>query len=153
MDNALTRPGRLDRSIEVGLPDIEGRKEIFKVHLKPIKLDPSKTIEEYAKRLSTLTPGYSGAEIANLCNEAAILAARHNQKYVTSENFELAAERIMAGLERKKLVSDQERRVTAIHESGHAVVSWFLEGGAPLLKVKLSFCLQAYLNRVLYYSS
>ena len=76
LDPALTRPGRFDRTIEVTLPDIDGRKSIFMVHLKPLKLDPSKTIDEYAKRLSTLTPGFSGADIANLCNEAAILAAR-----------------------------------------------------------------------------
>jgi len=137
LDPALTRPGRLDRSIEVTLPDIDGRKDIFMVHLKPIKLDPSKTTEEYAKRLATLTPGFSGADISNLCNEAAILAARKNRKSVSSEEFESAAERVIGGLEKKKMVSPEERRTVAFHESGHAVVSWFLEGGAPLLKLTI----------------
>ena len=135
LDPALTRPGRLDRSIDVTLPDIDGRKQIFLVHLKPLKLDPSKTVEDYARRLATLTPGFSGADIHNLCNEAAILGARRNKKVVSSEEFEAAAERVMAGLEKKKIMSEEERRVVAIHESGHAVVSWFLEGGSPLLKV------------------
>jgi len=137
LDPALTRPGRLDRSIEITLPDIEGRKDIFMVHLKPLKLDPSKTMDEYAKRLATLTPGFSGADISNLCNEAAILAARKGKKEVTSDDFESAAERVIGGLEKKKMVSQEERKIVAIHESGHAVVSWFLEGGAPLLKVLL----------------
>ena len=137
LDPALTRPGRLDRSIEITLPDIEGRKDIFMVHLKPLKLDPSKTMDEYAKRLATLTPGFSGADISNLCNEAAILAARKGKKEVTSDDFESAAERVIGGLEKKKMVSQEERKIVAIHESGHAVVSWFLEGGAPLLKVFL----------------
>ncbi len=106
------------------------------VHLKPIKLDPSKTHEQYAKRLATLTPGFSGADIANLCNEAAILAARKNKKYVESIDFELSSERVLAGLEKKRIISLEERRIVAVHESGHAVASWFLEGGAPLLKVK-----------------
>jgi len=135
LDPALTRPGRFDRIIEITLPDIEGRKQIFMIHLKPLKLSPERTMEEYAKRLATLTPGFSGADIANLCNEAAILAARRNKKFVTPQEFEDAAERVMAGLEKKKLVSDEEKKIVAIHESGHAVVSWFLEGGAPLLKV------------------
>ena len=135
LDNALTRPGRFDRTIEIGLPDLEGRKQIFLVHLKPLKLDISRPVEDYAKRLATLTPGFSGADIANLCNEAAILAARKNLKSVSSVEFESAAERVVAGLEKKKLVSEEERKTVAIHESGHAVVSWFLEGGFPLLKV------------------
>ena len=135
MDPALTRPGRFDRSIEITLPDIEGRKQIFMVHLKPIKLDPSRTMEDYAKRLSTLTPGFSGADIANLCNEAAILTARRNKKFVSTEEFESATERVIGGLEKKNIVSAEEKRIVAVHESGHAVVSWFLEGGAPLLKV------------------
>eukprot|EP01016_Furgasonia_blochmanni_P035642 TRINITY_DN396_c0_g2_i5.p1 TRINITY_DN396_c0_g2~~TRINITY_DN396_c0_g2_i5.p1 ORF type:complete len:564 (-),score=141.08 TRINITY_DN396_c0_g2_i5:53-1744(-) len=137
LDPALTRPGRFDRSIEVTLPDIEGRKQIFMVHLKPIKLDPTQTMDQYAKRLATLTPGFSGADIANLCNEAAILAARKNKKYVSSFEFEMAAERVIAGLEKKKIVSEEERKTIAVHESGHAVVSWFLEGGAPLLKLTI----------------
>lgn len=107
------------------------------VHLKPLKVDPSKTLEEYAKRLSTLTPGFSGADIANLCNEAAILAARKNKKCVETIDFEMASERVIAGLEKKKIISDEEKRIVAIHESGHAVVSWFLEGGHPLLKLTI----------------
>lgn len=101
LDNALTRPGRFDRQIDITLPDIEGRKQIFLVHLAPLKLDPSKTMDEYARRLATLTPGFSGAEIANLVNEAAILAARKNKEFVESIDFEMAAERVMAGIERK----------------------------------------------------
>lgn len=137
LDTALTRPGRFDRLIEVNLPDLEGRKEIFLVHLKNLKLEPSKTIQEYAARLATLTPGFSGADISNLCNEAAILAARKNKLFVDSSDFELSSERVIAGLERKKLISEEEKKTVAYHESGHAVVSWFLEGGNPLLKVLL----------------
>jgi AFG3 family protein len=135
LDSALTRPGRFDRTIEVDLPDIEGRKQIFKVHLKPLKLDPSKTIEELSNRLATLTPGFSGADIANLCNEAAIMAARKNKSSVETIDFEMASERVIAGLEKKRIISEEERKTVAVHESGHAVVSWFLEGGNPLLKV------------------
>ena len=105
------------------------------MHLKPLKLDPSKSLDDYAKRLATLTPGFSGADVANLCNEAAILAARKNKKFVSTDEFESASERVMAGLEKKRIISEEERRTIALHESGHAVVSWFLEGGAPLLKV------------------
>jgi AFG3 family protein len=137
LDPALTRPGRFDRSIEVTLPDLEGRKQIFLVHLKPIKLDPSKTPEEYAKRLATLTPGFSGADIANLCNEAAILSARKGKDNVSTDEFESASERVLAGLEKKRIISEEERKVVSVHESGHAVVSWFLEGGFPLLKLTI----------------
>lgn len=94
-------------------------------------------MEEYARRLSTLTPGFSGAEISNLCNEAAILAARKNKTTVDSDDFEMAAERVMAGLEKKSIISPEERKIVAYHESGHAVVSWFLEGGMPLLKLTI----------------
>ncbi|CAD8208329.1 unnamed protein product [Paramecium pentaurelia] len=137
LDPALTRPGRFDRSIDITLPDIEGRKQIFMVHLTPLKLDPSKTMEEYAKRLATLTPGFSGAEIANLCNEAAIMAARANKTYVDAHDFEMASERVMAGLEKKRIISEEERKTVAFHESGHAVASWFLQGGHPLLKLTI----------------
>lgn len=140
LDPALVRPGRFDRQIEVSLPDIEGRYSIFLVHLTPLKLNTEKTKEEYAQRLATLTPGFSGADIANLCNEAAILAARNSKKFVDSLDFEIAAERILAGLEKKKFLSEEERKTVATHESGHAVVSWFLEGGNPLLKVKKETC-------------
>ncbi len=121
--------------IEVNLPDLDGRKEIFLVHLRNLKLEASKTNEEYALRLATLTPGFSGADISNLCNEAAILAARKNKDHVDSSDFEMSSERIIGGLERKKLISEEEKKIIAYHESGHAVVSWFLEGGNPLLKV------------------
>ena len=105
------------------------------VHLTPLKLNPEKTMEEYAKRLATLTPGFSGADIANLCNEAAILAARKDKTMVDSNDFEKATERVIGGLEKNKIISEDERKTVAFHEAGHAVVSWFLEGGAPLLKV------------------
>ncbi|CAD8202521.1 unnamed protein product [Paramecium pentaurelia] len=137
LDPALTRPGRFDRQIDITLPDIEGRKQIFMVHLAPIQLEPSKTIEEYARRLATLTPGFSGAEIANLCNEAAIMAARANKTFVDANDFEMASERVMAGLEKKRIISEEERKTVAFHESGHAVVSWFLKGGHPLLKLTI----------------
>lgn len=137
LDTALTRPGRFDRTIEVTLPDLDGRKSIFMVHLKPLKLDSSRTIEDYAKRLATLTPGFSGADIHNLCNEAAIIAARKSKTAITPEDFEMASERVLAGLEKKSIMSDQERRTVAVHESGHAVCSWFLEGGYPLLKLTI----------------
>jgi len=126
LDNALTRPGRFDRNIEVTLPDLEGRTEIFIVHLKPLKLDEVYNMEEYARRLATLTPGFSGAEIHNLCNEAAILAARNNQTKVTAYNFEMAAERIIGGLEKKSMVNQSDRQIVAVHESGHAICGWFL---------------------------
>jgi len=135
LDSALTRPGRFDRTIEIPLPDIEGRFQIFLVHLEPLKLNPERNKEDYARRLATLTPGFSGADIANLCNEAAIIAARKNKKSVDSIDFEMATERVLAGLEKNKIISEEERKIVAFHESGHAVVSWFLEGGSPLLKV------------------
>lgn len=135
LDSALTRPGRFDRTIEVSLPDLSERKAIFLVHLRPLKLEPSKTPEEYANRLATLTPGFSGAEIANLCNEASLIAARNSQEFVDAKSFERASERVVAGLEKRKMLNEEERRVVAFHEAGHAVVSWFREGGAPLLKV------------------
>ena len=139
LDNALIRTGRFDRSIEVGLPDLEGRNEIFNVHLKPLKLSDERTIDKYAKRVATLTPGFSGADISNICNEAAILAARNDRDAVTPHDFEMAVERVIGGLEQKRIVSDEEKKTVAVHESGHAVVSWFLEGGDPLLKVRLLF--------------
>lgn len=137
LDPALLRPGRFDRAIDVLLPDIEAREKIFKIHLKKIKLSDEKTLEEFARRLATLTPGFSGADVANICNEAAILAAREEKTSVTSHDFEMAVERVIGGLEKKSLMTREERRVVAVHESGHAVVSWFLEGGLPLLKLTI----------------
>jgi AFG3 family protein len=138
LDPALTRPGRFDRNIEVTTPDISARIAIFKVHLERITLDlQARTFEDYAKRLASLTPGFTGADIANICNEAAILAARECRDTVGPKNFEMAAERIMAGLERKTLINDSEKKIVAVHESGHAVASWWLKSGLPLLKVTI----------------
>lgn len=137
LDPALIRPGRFDRTIQITLPDLEAREKIFQVHLKKIKLNEEKTLEGYAKRLATLTSGFSGAEIANICNEAAIIAARVKAESVSSKDFEMAVERVIAGLEKKSPSSQdpETKRTVAIHESGHGVVSWFLEGGLPLLKL------------------
>lgn len=137
LDNALTRPGRFDRTIDVTLPGIEERKQIYKVHLKKIKLNPEHTREEYAAKMSTLTPGFSGADIANICNEAAIISARGNKDNVALKAFEQATERVIAGLERKQVMSKEERKTVAYHEAGHAVAGWFLEHASPLLKVTI----------------
>mmetsp|Transcript_8209 Transcript_8209/g.22773 ORF Transcript_8209/g.22773 Transcript_8209/m.22773 type:complete len:931 (-) Transcript_8209:1177-3969(-) len=135
LDQALTRPGRFDRQITVDRPDLEGRKEIFLVHLKGITLEGDK--EEYAGRLAGLTPGFAGADIANLCNEAAIVAARRKADFVTIADFEKATDRIIGGLESNKIMSDQEKSIVAHHEAGHAVAGWFLEHADPLLKVTI----------------
>jgi AFG3 family protein len=137
LDPALLRPGRFDRQIEVTLPNIKERAEIFKVHLKKIKLNPKLPIEEYAKKMSTLTPGMSGADISNVCNEGAILAAWDNLDSVGLIQFEKATERVIGGLEMKKTMSEHERRIVAFHESGHAVAGWFLQHANPLLKVTI----------------
>ena len=137
LDPALVRTGRFDRAVDITLPDIEARKDIFKVHLAPLKLSEERTIDRYAKRLATLTPGFSGADISNICNEAAIVAARKNKLAVEPKDFEEAVERVIGGLEQKRIVSDEERRTVAVHESGHAIMGWFLEGGAPLLKLTI----------------
>lgn len=101
LDAALTRPGRFDRLIDIDLPDLQGRSEIFKVHLKPLLLDASIQVEDYSKRLATLTPGFSGADIKNVCNEAAIIAARGNKEAISISDFEMATERIIGGVEKK----------------------------------------------------
>jgi AFG3 family protein len=135
LDEALTRPGRFDRQIQVDRPDLQGRKEIFLVHLKGIELDgPS---GDFAGRLAGLTPGFSGADIANICNEAAIVAARRKADSVTVEDFEKATDRIVGGLESNKLMSKEERSIVAHHEAGHAIAGWFLEHADPLLKVTI----------------
>ena len=132
LDKALTRAGRFDRQIEVGLPDVNERKEIFDVHLRPLKLDPQLDRSFLARQ----TPGFSGADIANVCNEAALIAARHNKKFVTREDFLAAIDRIVGGLEKPNMpMTPEERRITAIHEAGHAVVMWSLPECAPVLKV------------------
>ena len=134
LDKALMRAGRFDRQIEVGLPDIKEREEIFNVHLKPLKLDPELDRSFLAKQ----TPGFSGADIANVCNEAALIAARHNKKAVGREDFLAAIDRIIGGLERKnKIITDEEKRTIAYHEAGHATVSWILENAHPLIKVTI----------------
>ena len=134
LDKALMRPGRFDRQIYVDLPDLNERKEIFDVHLKPLKL--SKNID--LDFLSKQTPGFSGADIANMCNEAALIAARHNKKEVTQDDFLSAVDRIIGGLEKKnKIISKKEKEAIAFHEAGHATVSWMLEHAAPLVKVTI----------------
>jgi len=134
LDRALLRPGRFDRQIYVELPDLNGRKEIFKVHAKPLKLDDSVDLGFLAKQ----TPGFSGADIANLCNEAALIAARRNKTSIGHQDFLDAVDRIVGGLEKKnKIISTHEKNVIAYHESGHAAVSWLLEHTAPLIKVTI----------------
>ena len=134
LDNALLRPGRFDRQISIDKPDIVGREHIFKVHLKPIKLD--KNVDP--KKLSAQTPGFAGAEIANVCNEAALIAARNNKKAVDMKDFEDAIDRVIGGLEKKnKIISPEEKKIVAYHEAGHAVAGWFLEHADPLVKVSI----------------
>ncbi|CAG8438955.1 8339_t:CDS:1 [Ambispora gerdemannii] len=136
LDPALLRPGRFDRHIAIDRPDIKGRSEIFKVHLRPIKT--KENIENLANRLAALTPGFSGADIANVCNEAALIAARYHKDWVGEEHFEQAIERVIAGLEKKsRLLSPEEKKTVAYHEAGHAVAGWFLEHADPLLKVSI----------------
>jgi AFG3 family protein len=135
LDEALTRPGRFDRQVLVDRPDIKGRREIFAVHLKGIKLEGE--IEEYAGRLAGLTPGFAGADIANICNEAAIVAARRKGESVSFADFEKATDRIIGGLESNKIMSKAERSIVAHHEAGHAVAGWFLEHADPILKVTI----------------
>jgi ATP-dependent metalloprotease FtsH len=134
LDKALMRAGRFDRQIHVDLPDLNERREIFQVHLKPIKLDKDLDIDFLAKQ----TPGFSGADIANICNEAALIAARNDKKFVEKQDFLDAVDRIIAGLEKKnKIITPQEKRVIAFHEAGHATVSWMLEHASPLVKVTI----------------
>jgi AFG3 family protein len=159
LDKAILRPGRFDRQIHVGLPDIKGRKEIFMVHLKNLNVLGDK--EAIASRLAALTPGFAGAEIANVCNEAAIVAARENKEKVWSGPpsrccpvrvskcccrvaqidmfcFDKAVDRVIGGLEKKNsLLSKEEKRTVAYHEAGHAIAGWFLEHADPVLKVTI----------------
>ena len=134
LDKALMRAGRFDRQIYVDLPDVRERKEIFEVHLRPLKKDDSVDTDFLAKQ----TPGFSGADIANVCNEAALIAARNNKKAVGRQDFLDAVDRIVGGLEKKnKIVTPEEKRAVAYHEAGHATVSWMLEHAAPLVKVTI----------------
>lgn len=134
LDSALLRAGRFDRQIHVDLPDLSERKDIFRVHLKPLKTDETLDIDYLARQ----TPGFSGADIANVCNEAALIAARHNSKTVGKQDFLDAVDRIIGGLEKKtKIMTSAEKRAIAIHEAGHATISWFTEHANPLVKVSI----------------
>ncbi|MEE1884415.1 ATP-dependent zinc metalloprotease FtsH [Pedobacter flavus] len=134
LDSALLRPGRFDRQISIDKPDLLGREQIFKVHLKPIKTAG----EVDAKKLSAQTPGFAGAEIANVCNEAALIAARRNKDFVDMQDFQDAIDRVIGGLEKKnKIISPEEKKIVAYHEAGHAIAGWFLEHADPLVKVSI----------------
>ena len=134
LDKALMRAGRFDRQIYVDLPDLNERREIFKVHLKPIKTIKTLDVDFLSKQ----TPGFSGADIANVCNEAALIAARKNKKSVGKQDFLNAVDRIVGGLEKKnKIITPDEKKTIAYHEAGHALVSWLLEHAAPLVKVTI----------------
>ena len=134
LDSALLRAGRFDRQINVDLPDLNERKEIFEVHLRPVKIDETVDVDMLARQ----TPGFSGADIANVCNEAALIAARHDKSYVGKQDFLDAVDRIIGGLEKKtKVMTEGERRTIALHEAGHATISWFLEHANPLVKVSI----------------
>jgi cell division protease FtsH len=137
LDKALLRAGRFDRQIHVDLPDLNERKEVFGVHLRPIKIDNTVDVDLLARQ----TPGFSGADIANVCNEAALIAARHGKKFVGKQDFLDAVDRIVGGLEKKtKITTEAERRSIAIHEAGHASISWLLEYANPLIKVTTRTC-------------
>lgn len=134
LDKALLRAGRFDRQIHVDLPDLNERKEVFGVHLRPIKIDETVDVDLLARQ----TPGFSGADIANVCNEAALIAARHGKKFVGKQDFLDAVDRIVGGLEKKtKITTEAERRSIAMHEAGHAAISWLLEHANPLIKVTI----------------
>lgn len=134
LDSALLRPGRFDRQIGIDRPDLNGRRQIFNVHLKHIKIAD----DIHAEELAEMTPGFAGAEIANVCNEAALIAARRNKKAVDMEDFNYALDKVIGGLEKKnKLISPAEKKVIAYHEAGHAICGWYLEHASPLVKVTI----------------
>lgn len=134
LDSALMRPGRFDRQIGIERPDLKGRKAIFNVHLKNIKISSEVT----ARALSEMTPGFAGADIANICNEAALVAARRNKKAIDMDDFNYALDRVIGGLEKKnKLISPAEKEIIAYHEAGHAICGWYLEHASPLVKVTI----------------
>ncbi|XP_073487412.1 mitochondrial inner membrane m-AAA protease component AFG3L2 isoform X1 [Aquarana catesbeiana] len=138
LDPALMRPGRFDRQIYIGPPDIKGRSSIFKVHLRPLKLENTLDKEALSRKMAALTPGFSGADIANVCNEAALIAARHLSDAINQKHFEQAIERVIGGLEKKtQVLQPEEKKTVAYHEAGHAVAGWFLEHADPLLKVSI----------------
>jgi cell division protease FtsH len=134
LDAALLRPGRFDRQISIDKPDLKGREDIFKVHLKPIKISSTLDIHKLAEQ----TPGFAGADIANVCNEAALIAARKNKEAVDMQDFQDAVDRVIGGLEKKnKIISPEEKKIIAYHEAGHAICGWYLEHAYPLLKVTI----------------
>ncbi len=134
LDSALLRPGRFDRQIGIDKPDLAGREAIFKVHLRNIKISPKIS----AKTLAEQTPGFAGAEIANVCNEAALIAARRNKREVEMDDFQYALDRVIGGLEKKnKIIAPREKKTIAYHEAGHAICGWFLEHASPLVKVTI----------------
>jgi cell division protease FtsH len=135
LDSALMRPGRFDRQISIDKPDVVGREAIFKVHLQPLKIAPDSVD---SKKLAAQTPGFAGAEIANVCNEAALIAARKNKKAIEMQDFHDAIDRTIGGLEKKnKIISPEEKKIVAYHEAGHAVAGWYLEHADPLVKVSI----------------
>ena len=135
LDSALMRPGRFDRQISIDAPDLKGREQIFNVHLKSIKIDDK---EINASILAEMTPGFAGADIANVCNEAALIAARRNKVAVDMDDFNYALDRVIGGLEKKnKIISPDEKRIIAYHEAGHAICGWYLEHASPLIKVTI----------------
>ena len=134
LDSALLRPGRFDRQISIDKPDLKGREEIFKVHIRPLKLNEDVNV----KNLAAQTPGFAGAEIANVCNESALIAARKNKNSIEMIDFQDAIDRVIGGLEKKnKIISPEEKKIVAYHEAGHAVAGWFLEHADPLVKVSI----------------
>jgi len=134
LDTALLRPGRFDRQISIDKPDVKGREAIFKVHLKPIKISEKLDVHKLAEQ----TPGFAGADIANVCNEAALIAARKGKEAVDMQDFQDAVDRVIGGLEKKnKIISPDEKRIIAYHEAGHAICGWYLEHAYPLLKVTI----------------
>lgn len=136
LDKALMRPGRFDRHIRVSAPDIKGRANIFKLHLKSLKCDLNKM--ELARKIAAITSGFTGADIANICNEAALFAARNSNESILMKHFEQAIERVLCGMEKKtNVLSSNEKKIVAYHEAGHAVAGWFLEFSDPLLKVSI----------------
>lgn len=136
LDKALLRPGRFDRQIFVPAPDIKGRASIFKVHLQHLKTTLDK--QALARKMASLTPGFTGADIANVCNEAALIAARDLRNDIVMKNFEAAIDRVVAGMEKKtNVLQPEEKKTVAYHEAGHAVAGWYLEHADPILKVSI----------------
>lgn len=134
LDSALMRPGRFDRQIGIDLPDLKGREQIFNVHIKHIKIGEDVS----PAQLSEMTPGFAGADIANVCNEAALIAARRNKTSIDMDDFNYALDRVIGGLEKKnKIISPHEKEIIAYHEAGHAICGWFLEHASPLVKVTI----------------